>query len=68
MFRVVDVKGKLSGLVVVHVDDVLLFGPDEKKMKEVLNKLELQKFDFKLDHQDDPIGPNQEVPGSHRHV
>ena len=34
---------------VVHVDDVLLFGPDEKNVKEALNQLELQKFDFKLE-------------------
>ena len=34
---------------VVCVDDVLPFGPDEKKMKEVLNKLELQKFGFKVE-------------------
>ena len=27
----------------------MLFGPDEKKMKEVLKRLELQKFDFKLE-------------------
>ena len=35
--------------LVVHVDDVLLFGPDEKAMNEVLKRLELQKFDFKME-------------------
>ena len=78
---------------VVCVDDVLLFGSDEKKKKEVLKRLELQKSNFKLekDAKDDShdflginivqtekngaksiemtqSGPNQEVPGTHRHV
>ena len=35
--------------LVVHVDDVLIFGPDEKKMDEVLKALKLQKFDCVLE-------------------
>ena len=35
--------------LVVYVDDVLLFGPDEKEMDKVLSELKLEGFDLKVE-------------------
>ena len=35
--------------LVVYVDDVLLFGPDEKEMDKVLSELQLAGFDLKVE-------------------
>ena len=35
--------------LVVYIDDVLLFGPDEKEMDKGLSKLHLEGFDLKVE-------------------